>query len=145
MKESIRRQDRRALEGIKGDPQAIIVALDIGVSLGVAWGRAGTTMPASDSFHLRKSNEPADVAFDALGNVIEDTLRNFTGRSLVVVKESPPHLNAFLKLRDSNAAVRTTLGYHAIIERECRRAGVPWDEENVQTVRKHFIDEGRLP
>jgi hypothetical protein len=119
----------------------IILALDLGVALGVCLGAPGS-MPESYSVRLRTPRESADIAFATLHKLVSERLAD--GTITAVVKEAPISLDGFANLTNSQATVRTTLGYHAIVEAACVAAGVPWTEVHVTTVRKHFLGRGRF-
>jgi hypothetical protein len=137
-------REQRAINAIVRAPGVMIIALDLGRNLGVALGRAGTPRPQSLALPMSRSWDGRADTFLELRRFMEEHLAHLAGRPLFVVKESPPHLKAFLTLRDSSASARTTMGYHATIETSCRLFHVPVFEQGVRTVRLHFIGNAAL-
>lgn len=119
----------------------IIMALDMGVNLGVAIGRPGTT-PESYSVRLKKPSEEAATAF---ANLIAFLQVSFAAaRPVMLVKEAPLALSAFSVRQNSQATVRMTYSLHGVVEGIASRYGVPWREVHDATARKHFIGKARL-
>src|SRR5262245_53811988 len=116
-----------------------VLGLDLGVKLGVAYG-IPATVPHSTSLRLKGSEQPPAAAFAALRTSLKRLLQEY--RIGLVVKEAPIALEAFARLANSEATVRTTYGYHAIVEEACEVAGIPCHEVPVITVRKHFLGRG---
>jgi hypothetical protein len=114
-----------------------ILALDLGVRTGFAYGAAGSRTLASGAVALKKPDEHRSVAFSNLIAWCDERFR--ADRPDLVVKEAPLPLQAFKSLGNAAFTVRVTHGLHAIIEGVCVRFGVECEEIADATVRKHFI------
>ena len=118
-----------------------IMALDIGVNLGVAHGAPGA-IPESYAVKLKKADQSPAVA---LANLVAFLQVSFTAqRPSLLVKEAPPPLQAFANMGNAETTVRLTLGLHAVAEAIAVRYGVSWQEVHDSTARKHFIGRGRM-
>jgi hypothetical protein len=139
-------RQRAALEAVALQPDAALIALDMGRALGVALGRAGTRYPQSLTIKMSRVSDSRGETFEAIDVFMGEQLHHFKERHqpVFVAKEGAPHINGFVELNDSSDSARTTLGYHAIVERVCTHFRVPYVDEDVRTIRKHFVGRGYL-
>lgn len=119
----------------------IIYGVDLGVSSGVAEGRAGEK-PRSYSVVLKKPDEHRAVAFSNLIAFLDERFR--AERPQLLAKEAMLNLRAFKNLGSAEATVRLTAGLHAIVEGMCGRYGIPWRDVHDATFRKHFLGRARM-
>jgi len=118
-----------------------IFALDLGQRAGFAVGAPGRA-PRSGAVILKDKKEPRRVA---CGNLIAFLQAEWsTSCPSLVVTVSPMTLGAFFDMHSSEANVRLQYGLQAIVEGMCERFGLPLEEINEATVRKHFIGKGRM-
>lgn len=113
-----------------------ILALDLGVRTGFAFGEAGAA-PRSGVVTLKDRDDKRDVAFGNLIAWLDKLLRE--DRPDLVLREAPLNLQAFRTLDNAAFTVRVTLGLHAIVEGICQRFGTQAEEVPDATIRKHFI------
>jgi hypothetical protein len=113
-----------------------ILALDLGVHMGVASGLPGD-IPSSRTIILKKPKEPAAIAFSNLVAFLDGTFR--ADRPAKVFKEAALPLQAFRNLGNAAFTVRAALGFHAIVEAMCVRFGLECQDVPDRTVRRHFI------
>lgn len=119
----------------------IIMALDMGVTLGVAIGGPGA-IPRSYSVRLKKPSQDGAMA---MANLVAFLHAEFTKtRPALLVKEAPPALQGFANMGNAERTVRLTYGLHGVAEAMATRFGVPWHEVHDATARKHFLGRGRL-
>jgi hypothetical protein len=118
-----------------------VYALDLAVRTGLAVGPPGA-LPWSASLVLKRPDQQKDVAYS---NLIAFLSEQWTAAPpALVVKEAMLHLQAFLKLGNSEDVPKMHAGLHAIVEGLCVRFGIPWRDVSDSTVRKHFVGKGRL-
>lgn len=113
-----------------------IMALDVGVNLGVCFG-APNEKPETYSVRLKKPSEPRETAG---ANLIAFLQHHWVERRPVLIfKEAPFSLQAFVERANTDAVVRVTMALHGIIEAMAVRYSIPWSEKAVASIRKHFI------
>lgn len=118
----------------------IVVALDLGRTSGIAWGRAGSA-PLSATLILKRSDEPRGVAFS---NLLEYLSNHFERQKPnLVVKEAALPLAAMAKLGSGEDVAWMVHGLAAIVEAACVRFGIRHEEVSDSTWRKHFVGVGR--
>lgn len=119
----------------------IILALDLGVRCGFAYGAPGDP-PASGAVLLKKKGEPADIAFGNFIAFLQQTFEDISPAQ--VVKEAPFSLQAFSERGNSEAGVLMAFGLHAITRGMCQRYGIPCEQAYAATVRKHLLGKARM-
>lgn len=119
----------------------VIMALDMGVNLGVARGAPGT-IPESCSVRLKQPSQGGAVAMANLVAFLQTTFTS--GRPSILVKEAPLALQGFANMGNAEKTVRLTYGLHGVAEAMAIRFGIPWHEVHDATARKHFLGRGRL-
>lgn len=118
-----------------------ILAMDLGIRLGLASGAAGSK-PIVRTILLKQTSEHRSVAFSNLIAFLNVTLRR--ERPALIVKEELLPLQAFKHLGNAEATVRLSTGLHAIVEGMAQRYAIRCESVADSTVRKHFIGQGRM-
>lgn len=118
----------------------ILIGLDLGVRTGWAEGVPGRK-PKVSTYILKRDSEPIAVAFANLFALLRRRLK--VGDVALVAKEAPFHLGAATARGGSEAAVRASYGFHAIVEGAAAMYGIRCVDGYDSTIRKHFIGVGR--
>lgn len=117
-----------------------ILALDLGVHTGFAFGSTGGK-PSSSAIFLKDASDHRSVACGNLIAWLDKKLRE--QEPALVVREAPLPLQAFSNLGNGATNVRMTHSLHGIVEGMCVRFGIRTKEVADSTVRKHFIGKAR--
>jgi hypothetical protein len=114
-----------------------ILSLDLGKSLGWAFGDRNAKAPESGVVLLQSKNETRSSAMGNLIAFLDGRLRG--DKPALIVREAPFSLEAYKKTNNSNDRVRTDYGMHGILEGMAERYAVPLEQVYAATVRKYFL------
>lgn len=119
----------------------LIFALDIATHTGFAVGLPGQ-MPRSGVVTLKKRGEPHSEAFFNMMRFLEAQWRR--ERPVLVAKEAHLRLQAYQMFGNSEARIELDFGLHAIVEAMARSFGIPCEQAEAVTIRKHFLGKARM-